>query len=509
MKFRMKIAGVLILFAGIILGFTIAARINVSPEAIAQPISDSVNFSDAIENVSEQVGPTVVSIQTEKIAKPRVQQRRYYASPFGGGSESPFEDDLFNRFFEDFFGEMPDFEQKRSGLGSGVIIDKDGYILTNEHVVSDADIITVTLSDGREFKGTLKGTDPRSDLAVIKISAPNLPVAKLGQSDNIKIGQWVVAIGNPFGYLLSNSEPTVTAGVVSALHRSLPRTSWRDSDYTDLIQTDAAINPGNSGGPLVNLRGEVIGINVAIFTTSGGYQGIGFAIPIDTAKRIVQSLIEGKKVEYGWIGVNIQEIDEKLAKYFSLSGPQTGALVSQILEDSPAQKAGVRNGDIIVAVNDQLVRKPAHLIKVIGNTPVGQKIKLKVLRDKKPLDITVEVAKRPEFDQEGKIITQQTENDDAIEDDGHVSWRGMDVQSLTPELASRLRLENNTGVIVDSVEPTSQADQAGLQRGIVITEINKKPIKNIKDFKDAVKNESGDCLIQTNHGYLVIKFAKE
>ena len=250
---------------------------------------DGINFTTAVEQVAQKVGPTVVSIKTEKIE--HVQSQSFY-------SGSPNEDELINRFFEDFFGEVPESEYRQRGLGSGVIIDPRGFILTNAHVVDGADKISVTLPDEREFKGELVGTDPRSDLAVIKIELKDPPVAPLGDSDKLKIGQWVVAIGNPFGYLLK-SGPTVTTGVISALQRSLPQRSGSDSDYSDLIQTDAAINPGNSGGPLVNLKGEVIGINVALFSTTGGYQGIGFAIPINDAKRIIQQLVEGKEISYG------------------------------------------------------------------------------------------------------------------------------------------------------------------------------------------------------------------
>jgi serine protease Do len=251
-------------------------------------------MEDAVINVANTAGKAVVSISAERTTKVSTGRRFVYRSPFG---ESPFgEDEFFRKFFDDFFGQMPEREYKQFGLGSGVIVDPQGYILTNEHVIDGADKIKVTLPDGREFKAELKGEDPRADLAIIKINAHNLPAAAWGDSDNLRIGQWVVAIGNPFGFALQNPEPTVTAGVISALHRSIGKSVGRDRDYNDLIQTDAAINPGNSGGPLVNLKGEIVGINVAIFTTSGGYQGIGFAIPSNAAKRIMSNLIQGKKI---------------------------------------------------------------------------------------------------------------------------------------------------------------------------------------------------------------------
>ncbi|HDN85752.1 MAG TPA: trypsin-like serine protease, partial [Candidatus Omnitrophica bacterium] len=263
----------------------------------AQSIRD---LEEATIKVAEKVGKAVVSIST--VVRKKMGRWEF---------EPPFEDEFFRRFFEEFFGEFPR-ERKEIGLGSGVIIDKDGYILTNEHVIQGAEEIKVRLPDGREFKAEVKGVDKRSDLAVIKINAHNLPVAELGDSDNLKIGQWVVAIGNPFGFAIESPQPTVTVGVISALHRYLPRIGKRERFYDDLIQTDAAINPGNSGGPLVDLNGKVIGINVAIITTSGGYEGIGFAIPINRAKRILGKLIRGEKILYGWLGITIQDLNEDL-----------------------------------------------------------------------------------------------------------------------------------------------------------------------------------------------------
>jgi len=326
--------------------------------AHSQPAQSQVNpapasfegfrMEDAIINVANIAGKAVVSISTEHTQKLRGGGRRFFRTPF---RSSPFsEDESFRRFFDDFFGEMPDREYKQMGLGSGVIIDGEGYILTNEHVISDADKITVTLPDGREFKGEVKGKDVRSDLAIIKINAKDLPACALGDSDNLKIGQWVVAVGNPFGFALQNPEPTVTAGVISALHRSIGRIA-PNRDYGDLIQTDAAINPGNSGGPLVNLKGEIVGINVAIFSTSGGYEGVGFAIPINNAKKIISFLKEGKKILYGWLGVTVQDLSEDMAKYFGCPD-KNGVLVGKVLENSPAQKAGMK--DIIQQASERV-----------------------------------------------------------------------------------------------------------------------------------------------------------
>ena len=452
-----------------------------------------------VEKVAEKVGPTVVSVKTEKT-------EHYRARSFG----SPFQDEFFGQFFEDFFGGIPESEFKSRGLGSGVIINAQGFILTNEHVIEGADKITVMLPDGRELPAALKGTDPRSDLAVIKVDAPNLPVAVLGNSENLKIGQWVVAIGNPFGHLLANPEPTVTTGVISALQRSLPKGPRRDSDYSDLIQTDAAINPGNSGGPLVNLKGEVIGINVAIFSTTGGYQGIGFAIPINDAKLILQQLIEGKEIAYGWIGVSVQDIDERLAGYFGLKNTQ-GVLISKVLEGGPAEKGGLKEGDVILAINGKEVKNVQTLLKLIGNAPVGKKAVITALRTGQKLDIPVLVIKRPHFDEFGRIIEAAPEDEESEEpgsapEKGGISvWRGLSVQNISPEIADQLNLESLDGALITNIQNGSSAEEAGLRPGDIIISINQKPVKNASDFMKNARNLNGRSLIRTSRGFFVVE----
>ncbi|MFH1655916.1 MAG: Do family serine endopeptidase [Candidatus Omnitrophota bacterium] len=482
--------GLTFLVIGITIGLLVAARLDILPKLKASTESaytSAFEIEEAMVKVSKDVGQSVVSISTVHISEQR--PRRYqFGTPFQG---TPFEDDLFKRFFEDFFGEMP---HKQMGLGSGVIIDESGYILTNEHVIEGADKITVTLPDGREFKGELKGTDPRSDLAIIEISARNLPAVKLGDSDEVNIGQWVLAIGNPFAIMMPNPEPTVTSGVISALHRSLPRTSMRDRDYTDLIQTDAAINPGNSGGPLVNLKGEVVGINVAIFSTTGGYQGVGFAIPSNVAKRVMSSLIEGKKVLYGWLGVSVQEVTEDLAEYFKLDKKE-GVIVGSVFEDSPAEKSGIKSGDIIISFAGKSVTDVRTLLKLVGTTEVGKKVKVAVLRDGKMKTLDIEIGARPE--DLSKISSSAAEEEKG--------WRGLSVSSITPEIANRFRLDNDKGVIVIEVEPNTPADEAGFAPGDIITEIDRKEIKNIQDFNKAIKSVKGDALVRTEKGYTVIK----
>lgn len=500
MNIKKNLGAFSFLVIGIVIGLLISTPLELTPKAHGQEASSqttatspTTDLTQAVERVARDVGPTVVSIKTEKTEKYSVR-RQFHGSPFG--------DDIFERFFEDFFGDLPEQEHKRSGLGSGVIISKEGYILTNEHVIEDTDKITVTLADGREFKGILKGTDPRSDLAVVKIDAPHLPWAALGDSDSLRTGQWVVAIGSPFGNIMPNPEPTVTAGVISALHRSLPQTSRRDSNYADLIQTDAAINPGNSGGPLLNLSGEVIGINVALFSTSGGYQGIGFAIPVNTAKRIVSKLIEGKEIEYGWIGVSVQNINQQLAEYFGIKTTE-GALVVKILEDGPAAKAGLKDGDLIVSVDGKSIKDVAALLSTVGNIPIKKSVPVTVMRDKKTINLSVTVAKRPFFDEQGEMA----ESDKKDRSDANTSnrWRGLTVQNIPPELANRLRLNKTDGILITDVKENSPAESAGLRKGDIITGINNQAVKNIADFNAATKKARGDCLIRTIRGYLVIK----
>jgi len=462
--------------------------VGLSSAQAAQGGSVAESLEQAFVRVGQEVGPTVVSISTEQIEQ---VQRYFRVHPFFG--QEPFEE-----FFREFFGDVPQREFKRFGLGSGVIIDGRGFILTNEHVVADADKITVTLADGREFSGEVKGKDVRADLAVIKIDAKNLLVAKLGNSEVLKTGQWAIALGNPFGLVnvgypqqALGPEPTLTVGVISALHRRLPRSTRSDRDYSDLVQTDAAINPGNSGGPLVNLQGEVIGVNVAILTSSRGFEGVGFAIPINKAKAVLDALIEGRKVLYGWLGVQIQDITQDVAEYYGLSD-RDGVLIYQVLPESPAATAGMKDGDIVKMFDGTPMKNARELVDAVGRTKVGRQVPIEILREKKRLTLTVEVGERPS---EVELAEGTTE-----------SWRGLRVAPLIPQLAERFGLsEETTGVIVTQVEPDSPASEARVQPGDVINEINRMRIESLSDYRDAIAKVQGNALVRTNRGYVVIK----
>jgi len=501
-KYRLSVI-LISLTVGIVVGLLVATRLDISPlssansKAVLKEPMASPPLEQATTTVAEEVGKAVVSISTVHTEKVGGRRQYYFGGPGGPSEQGPFGDELFRRFFDDFLGQMPEREYKRMGLGSGVIIDQAGYILTNEHVIQDADKITVTLPDGREFKGIVKGRDRRSDLAVIKIEAKDLPAAVLGDSNKVKIGQWVVAIGNPFGFAMENPEPTVTVGVISALHRSLGRSLSQDRDYSDLIQTDAAINPGNSGGPLVNLNGEIIGINVAIFSTSGGYQGIGFAIPVNEVSRIVNRLIEGKKILYGWLGINVQELDENLAGYFGVPDKH-GVLIARVLKDGPAEKAGLKDKDVIISFGGERVSNVNELLKVIGKTGVGKRVDVEILRDKTKHTVIVEVGERPE--DVSKYADQGSQ-----ESPSGQSWRGLAVGDISEQLAKRYNIEEAGGVVVLEVENGSPSDEAGLMPGDVIKEINKETVKDSPDFQKVTKGIKGDALIGTNRGYIIVK----
>jgi serine protease Do len=464
----------------------------------AQAASEEADsLQSAFIRIAEHTGPAVVSISTEQIERVKQYFRVHPFFGFGeGGEGGPFDD-----MFKQFYGDTPQQEFRRFGLGSGVLISQEGLILTNEHVVTDADKIKVTLFDGQEFDGTVKGTDPRTDLAVIKIDAKKkLPAAVLGNSETVRTGQWAIALGNPFGLMgvgVSNralgSEPTLTVGVVSALNRQLPRQTRSDRDYSGLIQTDAAINPGNSGGPLLNLQGEVIGINVAILSSSRGFEGIGFAIPVNKAKSILDDLIEGKRVVYGWLGIQIQDITPDVAEYYGV-GEDQGVLIYQVLPESPAEKAGLKDGDILKSFDGEAIGHSRGLIDRVSSTKAGRRILVEILREGKRQTLTVEIGERP-LDTEGAGAGATAE-----------SWRGLRVGSLSGEQVPGRQLPQGlTGVVVLEIEAGSPAEESGLRPGDVINEINRIGIESVSDYTHAIRQVKGNALVRTNRGYVVVK----
>jgi serine protease Do len=405
------------------------------------------------------VKPSVVNIASTKTIKE------------GGSMSSPFfHDPAFRRFFgDDPKSPERQKEHKQSGLGSGVIVDKDGYILTNNHVIKEADEIKVTLSDKREFKGKVIGTDQKTDLAVIKIDSDNLPVIRLGDSEKLQVGETVLAIGNPFG--LSH---TVTSGIVSATGRA----NVGIADYEDFIQTDAAINPGNSGGALINVKGELIGINTAIFSTSGGYQGIGFAIPSTMAKNVMQSLIKTGKVIRGWLGVTIQALTPELSKQFGL-GDEKGVLVGDVVEDSPAAKAGIQRGDVIVEFDGKEVKDVTNLRNMVAGTEPNTGVSLKLVREGRPNTVQV------------KIVEMFSEVQTASKTSGN-HLNGISVQALTPQLRESLDIPKRiTGVVIADIEDGSPADGI-LMKNDVIVEINRNRITNMNEYEKVISQITSD-----------------
>jgi serine protease Do len=409
----------------------------------------SFHLPENIPDLVKMVKPAVVNISTTTIVK---YKRPNYRSPFG---RDPFED-----FFKDFFGRLPR-GQKRKSLGSGFIVTGDGYILTNNHVVQRADEITVRLHDEKEFKAEVIGTDPKTDIALIKIEAgENLPHVTLGDSAALEVGAWVVAIGNPFG--LSH---TVTTGIVSAKGRVIG-----SGPYDDFIQTDASINPGNSGGPLFNLKGEVVGINTAI--VQGG-QGIGFAIPVNIGRNVFTQLKVTGKVVRGFLGVYIQKITPDMAESIGLKGTD-GVIVTQVIEDSPAEKSGLKQGDVITQFEGKKVHDPHELPSLVASTAPGKRANLTVVRDGKKKKLTVKIGEL----KEGAGTKFGTDV---------IGELGVAVQDISEEVAKHLNIENREGVIVTGVEEGSPADDVGIKGQDIIRQVNRVSIKGLDEFRNALK----------------------
>jgi serine protease Do len=457
--FRMwLIAGMVVSFSLGPWSYAYASEAKISP----QSIDLLMKVDQATAEVVEAVKPTVVNISTTRTVK--VQ----------GGVNPFFEDPFFRKFFGDQFRTPK--ERKSFSLGSGVIVDPKGFILTANHVIQGADEIKVTLYDKREFTGKIVGTDAMTDIGVIKIDAENLPTIKMGDSSKLRVGDSVLAIGTPYGL-----SQTVTRGIVSAVGRA----NVGIADYEDFIQTDAAINPGNSGGALVNVRGELVGINTAIFSTSGGYQGIGFAVPTSMAKSVMESLMTKGKVIRGWLGVTIQSLTPELAEQFGIKEGK-GVLVGDVSEGGPAEKAGIQRGDVIIKFEGKRIEEPYQLRNMVANTSPGDKANLTIIREDKTITKTVAIGELPAGMQKPSAGREYNN-----------LLKGVTVQDITPEIAGNLNLPPKLkGVVVENIAGDSPASMI-LTQGDVIQEINRQKITNMKDYESVVSRikPGGDILL--------------
>jgi serine protease Do len=442
-------------------------RFIIQKKIVYTPPANSVGVLDtgkAFTEIVSTVSPVVVNISTSKTIQ-RVTQPFY---------NDPFFDQQYNPF-----SETPG-RWKEQSLGSGVIVTDDGYIITNNHVIEHADEIKVTLYDKRSFKGKVIGTDPKTDIALIKIKAKGLPSIPWTDSEKLKVGEFVLAIGNPFGL-----NHTVTMGIVSAIGRA----NVGIADYEDFIQTDAAINPGNSGGPLVNIQGELVGINTAIFSRSGGYQGVGFAVPSNMVRLIVEQLRTNGKVVRGWLGVTIQDLTAELAANFGLEKP-AGALVSDIFNASPAERAGIMRGDIIIEFGGKEITNVSSLRNAVARTSIGSATDITVVRNRKRKRFRITIS---EFPKELSDVSSQVQ--DVVPD--REVMAGLGVTELTDSIAKQLGINQSvTGVVVVDVEPGTPAHEAGIRKGDLIQEVNSKRIKNINDWEKAISSlDPGDMVV--------------
>ncbi len=490
--------------AGLVLsGANVVTARYDSPE-VTNSVETAKQVSLAFRAASDRVMPAVVAIET-KSTRP-VRHIRPNADngpqdPFGGVNPfkgTPFED-LFKEFpglGEQFRGQpgvphgAPQQPRRGSGLGSGVIIDRSGIILTNNHVVANSDTVTVRLHDGREFEAVDVWTDPKTDIAVVRIEADNLVAAETGDSDKVEVGDWVLALGQPFGL-----RSTVTAGIISAKHRGIGITAREN-----FLQTDAAINPGNSGGPLVNLDGEVIGINTAISSRGGGNDGIGFAVPINLARWAADQLASTGSVKRAYLGVGIQGMTAELAKQLGVE-PRLGVVVTQVYPDTPAAKAGLQDGDVIVKFDGQEITSPQVLQVAVERAELARKHTLSVVRDGKEIELTVVAEEQPS--QFG--ATEKTPGQLAPGTPSGKLWKqwGLDLSALDKDVARKLGLEGVTGVVITDVRPDSPAAEAGLESGAVITKINRKPVSDLDQARKLLESSEEDevlLLVRTGEG---------
>ena len=474
-KKRVMRSMVVLFIFGILLAFS-SQIATASKDPLQQMVPG--NFSE----LAQKAKPAVVNIRTVKTVNGdgRLPQH-FFGNPFG-------KDDPFKHFFGPFPG-GPSRDFKQQSLGSGFIIDKAGYIVTNNHVIESADQIKVKLANGNEFDAKLIGRDPKTDLSLIKIEVSNdLTALEMGDSDALEVGKWVVAIGSPFGL-----EQTVTAGIVSAKGRTIGA-----GPYDDFIQTDASINPGNSGGPLINMEGKVVGINTAIIANG---QGIGFAIPVNLARGIIEQLKNGGEVTRGWLGVGIQDISPELAEYYGIKDTK-GVLVTHVYEGDPADKGGIKTGDIIVAVNEKIVSSSRDLSRIIAEIGAGKRTAISLVRNGDKRNVSVELTKRNDKDLDENKKSEGT------------GEFGLELSELTPDLARQIGYaENENGVVVINVKAGSKAETAGIQQGDLIKEINHVTVKGLNDYKSQLdKIKKGDAALilvkRINAGLLAVKIIK-
>lgn len=443
-----------------------------SQDNTEQGIKYAQELSSVFAKIAEKITPSVVNISaSQKATKPHKDERRRLPN-------DPFFDPFREFFGEDFMERFAPPNNRRrgrqfEGLGTGVIVDQKGHILTNNHVLGNSEDVELKVrfhDDHELYDAKVVGRDPRTDLAVIKIDPDDvgsLVPASLGSSDDLRIGEWVIAAGNPFG--LDN---TITAGIVSAKGRSI----IGGGQYEDFIQTDAAINPGNSGGPLVNLKGEVVGINTAIFSRSGGYMGIGFAIPITMARNVLESLVKEGRVIRGWLGVVIQNLTDELAESFEHQG-EDGVLIGQVQNDSPADSAGLEQGDIVIEFDGEEITDVNQLRNLVAQIRPGQRVKVVVMRAGRKKSINVKIGELPDDDEMPAMADPSDDIDEEI---------GLSVEELTPSIASRLKTDLKKGVVVTQVLPGSMAQRASLQRGDIIVKINGNTIDSLEDYREAI-----------------------
>ncbi len=475
-KLKISNFGKFIIIMAVVL-FTLASL----PESVLSFGGGSRVVMPDFSKIAAMAKPAVVNIRTEKTIRGGGRVFNFFGQPFGNGP--------FNNFMSPFMGMGPSHDYIQKSLGSGFIISKDGYIVTNNHVVEGADDIKVKLANKKEYHAKVIGRDPKTDVALIKINAHNLVPLKLGDSDALKVGNWVVAIGSPFGL-----EQTVTAGIVSAKGRIIG-----EGPYDDFIQTDASINPGNSGGPLLNMKGEVVGINTAIIKSG---QGIGFAIPSNLAKGIIAQLKKSGKVTRGWLGVAIQDITPELAEYYGLKN-DSGALVAKVYKDNPAYKAGIKAGDVIIKVDGEKIQSSRDLSANIAGHGVGERVKVTLIRNGHEKTVYVKLGER-----NGNEAEALSENSTGFDE------FGFGFQELNPSLAKALGYPLETkGVVIAEIKPKSRAAETGLKKGDLLKEVNRIPIKTLKDYKRVLRNIKKGGVVQLlfrrgNASFFAVRFKK-